>query len=74
VALLSDEAQETLKLLIECVGIRESAAERVRVATIKLNEAAIEQTEALAAHIAANPTMSPLEAHRASIASYQKSH
>jgi hypothetical protein len=74
VALLSDEAQETLALLIECVDTRESAAERVRLATIKLNEASVEQVNALAAHIAANPPMSALDAHRASIKSYSENH
>jgi hypothetical protein len=70
VAKLSDEQQAILALVVEAVQNREAAHVRLKKAEEDVHEAMRIETDAIAADQAANPPMTALEAHRASIASF----
>jgi hypothetical protein len=72
VAKLSDEQQAVLAILIEAAQNREAAAIRLRDAKEAVREAMRAEADALAAHQAANPPPSAIDAHRAAIAAFNK--
>jgi hypothetical protein len=74
VAELSDEGQLVLSLLISAVQDRQAAQQRFNSATLALREAAREQEDAMAAHIAANPPQTPQQAQQDAIAAYNASY
>jgi hypothetical protein len=74
VAKLSDEQQQVLAILVEAAQNREAAHVRLRKADDAVRVAMRVETDAFAANQTANPPQTALEAHRASIASYNASH
>ncbi len=68
VAELPEEAQQKLGVLIDKVSIREKASERYFAAIRNFAACVQAQTDALAAHVAANPAQTFIEAQRAVIA------
>jgi hypothetical protein len=70
VAKLSDEEQAILAIVVEAIQNREAAHERLRIAKEKVREAQRVEAEKFAAHQIANPPVTALEAHRASIAAF----
>jgi hypothetical protein len=73
VAKLSDEQQVVLAVLVEAVQNRDAAHERLRKAKEAVREAMRIEADAQAAHQAANPPPSRLEALRAAQDAYNKS-
>jgi hypothetical protein len=72
VASLSEAQQEALGVLVDAVKAREAADLRKIAAEKRVRAAMIAETETLAAHIAANPPPSRIEALRASQAAYNQ--
>ena len=72
VVTLTDEQQAVLAILIEAAQNREAAAIRLRDAKEAVREAMRAEADALAAHQAANPPPSAIDAHRAAIAAFNK--
>jgi hypothetical protein len=70
VAKLSDEQQTALAILVEAAQNREAARLRLKKAEEAVREAMRVEADAFAARQAANPPMSPIEAHRAAIAAF----
>ena len=64
--------QAVLAILIEAAQNREAAAIRLRDAKEAVREAMRAEADALAAHQAANPPPSAIDAHRAAIAAFNK--
>jgi hypothetical protein len=73
VALLDDNQQQALSVLIEKTKAREAAQERYTTAVKAEGAANAEQHDALAAHIAANPPLTFQQIHAASVATFNKS-
>lgn len=74
VAKLDDNAQMKLGSLIAAVQRREAATDRWLKAQAVMIDATREQSEALAAHVIANPPPTALEALRANQESYRATH
>jgi hypothetical protein len=74
VAKMSDEQQAVLAIFVEAAEAREAAQVRLKTAEDAVRAAMRVETDAFTAHQAASPPMTALEAHRASIVAYNKSH
>ena len=73
VAALDEPAQRALARLIPLIEKRQKAQERFGSAVKAKHACEAEQVAAYEAHELANPAMSALEAHRQSIAAFNKS-
>jgi hypothetical protein len=70
---LNDDQQAKVSALVTAVENREAAAERFNRAVIGVTTATQEQEAAHAAHLAANPALSFLDARRAAIDAFNRS-
>jgi hypothetical protein len=71
---LTDTQTAALHLVIESVTARESAQVRLQLAKDRVRECQRAECDALAAHTAANPPPSRIDALRAVQAAYRSSH
>jgi hypothetical protein len=74
VAKLDDNQQKLLASLISAMQDREAAQDRYAKAVKAVHDATTDQHDALEAHTAANPPLTPQQAQQAAIAAYNSSH
>jgi hypothetical protein len=74
VSALTEEQAAVLAIFVDSVHTREAATIRKNAAQARVRTAMIAETEAEAAHFAANPPMTAIEAQRAAIDAFNKSH